>query len=113
HHLPQEDRPRERLVRFGPESMSTTELIAVILGSGTKNMPVLQLAQEIVVRFGSLPQLVEATIAELCQIKGMGQAKAIQLKAALSLGMRASRQTITPKYRIEHPLHAYHLLKDE
>jgi DNA repair protein RadC len=113
HQLPEEDRPRERLVRFGPEAMSTAELIAAILGSGTKTMPVLQLAHEIVVRFGSLRQLAEATLSELCHIKGVGLAKAIQLKAALSLGMRASKQEITPKYRIEHPLHAYHLIKDE
>ncbi len=112
-HIPKEDRPRERLVRFGPESMSTAELIAVILGSGTKTTPIMQLAQEIVVRFGNLRQLAEATVAELCQIKGVGLAKAIQLKAAFNLGMRVSKQVITPKYRIEHPLHAYYLVKDE
>lgn len=111
--LPLEDRPRERLLRYGAESMSTTELAAVILGSGTKTAPVLQLAQEIICRFGSLQKLSDATIAELCEIKGMGPAKAIQLKAALNLGMRAAKQTIAPKYRIEHPLHAYHLIKDE
>jgi DNA repair protein RadC len=112
-HLPVEDRPRERLVRFGPEAMSTTELIALILGSGTKSKPVLQLAQDIIARFGTLQQLAEATLSELCQVKGVGLAKAIQLKAAFSLGMRVSRHITTPKYRIEHPLHAYHLLKDE
>lgn len=111
--LPEEDRPRERLTRFGSESLSTIELIAIILGSGTKSMPILQLAQQIVGRFGTLRQLSEATISELCQVKGVGMAKAVQLKAAFSLGMRASKQAISPKYRIEHPLHAYHLIKDE
>lgn len=112
--LPQEERPRERLLRHGAESMATSELIAIILGSGMRGIPVLQLAQEIVQRFGSLKQMSEATIEELCQIKGLGQAKALQLKAAFSLGMRASRQNaIPPKYRIENPAHAYHLVKDE
>lgn len=111
--LPVEDRPRERLLRYGPEAMSTAELIAVILGSGTKTTPILQLAHEIACRFGSLKKLADATLAELCEIKGMGPAKAIQLKAALNLGMRAAKQTIAPKYRIEHPLHAYYLIKDE
>lgn len=112
-HLPEEERPRERLKLFGAESLSTVELIAIILGSGSKTKPVLQLAQEVVVRFGGLQQLAEATIAELLEIKGIGLAKAIQLKATFNLGMRVSRQEVTVRYRIEHPSHAYHLLKDE
>lgn len=106
------ERPRERLLTQGGEALSTTELIAIILGSGTKSMPVLKLAQEILFRFGSLQNLSQATIEELCQIKGLGQAKAMQLKASLMLGLRASKQTIALKYRIENPVHAYHLVKD-
>ena len=112
-HLPEEERPRERLMHSGAESLSTAELIAIILGSGSKTKPILQLAHEIVARFGSLQQLAEATLSELLEIKGIGLAKAIQLKAAFNLGMRASKQVVTPKYRIDHPLHAYYLLKDE
>lgn len=112
-HLPEEERPRERLIRTGAESLSTSELIAIILSSGSKEKPILQLAHEIVARFGCLRQLAEATLAELMEIKGIGMAKAIQIQAAINLGMRASRQAMTPKYRIEHPLHAYYLLKDE
>lgn len=111
-HLPQEERPRERLMRFGPESLSMTELIAILLGSGTKTNPVLHLAEEIVAKFGSLQRLSEATIAELRQVKGVGLAKAIQLKAAFNIGMRVSRQMIFPKYRIEHAAQAYLLIKD-
>jgi DNA repair protein RadC len=111
--LPEEERPRERLLRFGPDSLSLVELLAVILGSGTKTMPVLQLAQELVICFGGLKQLTEATLPELLTIKGIGKAKAIQLKAALNLGMRASRQFIKPRFKIEHPLHAYQLIKEQ
>jgi DNA repair protein RadC len=111
--VPAEDRPRERLARFGPDALSTAELIAVILGSGTKKIPIMQLAHEIVLRFGDLRRLSEATLSELCQIKGIGSAKAIQLKAALSLGPRVARQTTPQKYRIENPIQAYYLLKDE
>lgn len=110
--LPLSERPRERLQRHGPEVVSTAELIALILGSGTKNKSVLDLSQEILVRFGGLEKLSDATLAELCQIKGIGMAKAIQLKAALCLGLRASRFAVEKKYRIENPLHAYHLLKE-
>lgn len=111
--MPVEERPRERLIRFGPEAMSTVELIAVILGSGTKTVPVLQLAHELVARFGSLRGLSEATLEELCQIKGVGSAKAVQLKAAFNLGLRASKPDIFPKFHVQHPLHVYHLVKDE
>lgn len=111
--LPKEDRPRERLLRFGADSLSVVELIALILGSGTKTVPVLQLAQHLIARFGSLQKLAEATIAELLEVKGIGQAKAIQLKAALNLGMRASRQLIKLRCKIEHPIHAYQLIKEE
>lgn len=111
--LPEEERPRERFVRHGSESMSSAELIAILLGSGTKETPVLQLAQAIVSRFGSLRDIAEATLAELCEVKGVGMAKAMQLKAAFSLGMRAARHSVAPRYRIDNPLHVYNLLKDE
>lgn len=113
HKLPAEERPRERLLRHGPEYMNTAELIAIILGSGMRGMSVLQLAQEIVMRFGTVQRLAEATVEELCKIKGLGPAKALQLKAALSLGLRVSKQAPSAKFRIEHPVHAYNLLKDE
>lgn len=112
-HIPEAERPRERLMRHGAESLTAAELIAIILGSGSKTAPVLQLAQTIVGRFGSLQQLSDATVQELCQVKGIGQAKAIQLKAVFSLGQRLSRQSIGAKYKIEHPMHAYNLVKDE
>lgn len=111
--LPESDRPRERLIQHGPESMTTAELIAIILGSGMKGMPVLQLAQEIVNRFGDVQNLADATLSELCTIKGLGQAKALQLKAAVSLSLRMTRQAWTGRYRIENPSHAYNLIKDE
>jgi DNA repair protein RadC len=111
--LPPEDRPRERLHRYGAEAMSTAELIAVIVGSGTKGSPVLQLAHELVARFGGLQGLSEATVEELCEIRGLGLAKAIQLKAAFSLGVRLSNQVTGCRYRIENPIHAYHLVKEE
>lgn len=111
--LPAEERPRERLSRCGPEAMSTAELIAILLGNGIKGCPVLQLAHDIISHFGSLEVLANATIAELCEIKGLGLAKAIQLKAAFNLGVRLSKQTLCPKYRIDHPVHAYNLIKEE
>lgn len=111
--LPEAERPRERLMQYGSEAVSTVELLAIILGSGSKTTPVLKIAEDIMVRFETLKGVAEATIPELCQIPGLGPAKAIQVKAALTIGMRASKQTIGPRIKIEHPVHAYHLIKDE
>ncbi|EFB42464.1 MULTISPECIES: RadC family protein [Parachlamydia] len=111
--LPAAERPRERLLQHGADVLSSVELIAVLLGSGMKGMPILQLSQEIMSRFGSLQNLADATIEELCQIKGLGTAKAIQLKAALNLGKRLSRTQVSAKFQIRTPLHAYHLVKDD
>lgn len=113
HDLPETDRPRERLLRHGPEALTNAELIAILLGSGMKGMSVLQLAQQIVTRFGDMAKLAEATTSELCSIKGLGPAKALQLQAAVNLGLRIARQGPKIKYRIEHPSHAYHLVKEE
>jgi DNA repair protein RadC len=113
HQMPETERPRERLLQHGPEAISSVELIAIILGSGTKGYSVLQIAQELLVRFGTLQKFAEASIEELQQVKGLGKAKAIQLKAALCLGLRASRQSVDQKFRIVNPLHAYHYIKDE
>lgn len=111
--LPSDERPREKMLRHGGESLSTIELIAVILGTGTKDKPVLQLAQDILMRFGNLQRLYEATIEELCQIRGVGLAKAMQLKAAFCLGAKFSKQAVSPKLRVDNPMVAYRLLKDE
>lgn len=111
--LPEEERPRERLVRHGPESLTNAELIAIILGSGMKGTPILQLAQQIIAKFGDMHSLAEATISELCSIKGLGPAKALQLKAAVSLGIRFARKALPIKYRIDQPIHAYNLVREE
>ena len=111
--LPVTERPRERLMRHGPEALSSAELIAIVLGSGTQSAPVLQLSHQLISRFGGLEKLGQATVSELCEVKGIGEAKAIQLRASFNLGLRLSKQCIGPKYKIEHPLHAYNLVKDE
>lgn len=111
--LPESERPRERLLKHGPEALSTAELIAVILGSGTRGVSVLDLAQGLISHFGTLQKLSEATVEELCQMKGMGRAKAIQLRAAISLGLRTGRIVAEEKYRIRSPQHAYQFVKEE
>ena len=111
--LPVEERPRERLLAHGPEVLGTSELLAILLGSGMRGKSVIELSREILAHFGSLQGLAEASVAELCEIKGLGQTKAILLKAAVSLAHRISAKSDGAKPKITQPIHAYHLLKDE
>lgn len=110
--LPCEERPRERLESQGVDALSNIELIAVILGSGTQGKPVLTLAAELLARFSSFVALAEASITELCELKGLGKAKAIQLKAALGISHRLAKEIGVPKGSILTAEQAYLFVRD-
>ncbi len=86
---PKEERPRERLLKNGSESLSDAQLLAILLRTGSHKGDALQLAIYLLKKFSPLPQLLQATVSELCAVKGVGPAKAAQLKAALELGRRS------------------------
>ena len=86
-----EDRPREKLLKKGINSLTDSELIAIILSTGTRNMSALDLARTILMRKGGLEALSKASVSELVQINGIGTAKAISLVAAFELGRRKSQ----------------------
>lgn len=111
--LPETERPRERMLQLGADAISTSELIAILLGSGIKGLSVTQLAAQILSFFGSLEKLSQASVEELCQIKGLGKAKAIQLKAAFTLGLRASKEALPLRLKVDNPKVAYNLIRDE
>jgi DNA repair protein RadC len=89
--LPPAERPRERLLNQGASALKTSELIAILLRTGTSERPVLDLAEFLLTHFGSLEALSRAPVGELTKIKGVGQAKAIELKAAFALAARLAR----------------------
>lgn len=91
HELPPAERPRERLLNQGAHSLKTSELIAILLRTGTSERPVLDLAEFLLAHFGSLEALSRAPVGELMRVKGVGQAKAIELKAAFALAARLAR----------------------
>ncbi|MER3397816.1 MAG: hypothetical protein C4315_04615 [Chloroflexota bacterium] len=95
--LPVTERPRERLLRHGPSVLSDHELIAIIWRTGTRSESVLDLARRVLTRFGGLHGLAGAAISELAAEKGIGQVKAVELKAALELGRRLA--TLQPGER--------------
>ncbi len=106
--LPAHDRPRERLQLLGAEALSTAELIAIVLGSGMRGKSVLALSQEILARY---PNPSEATLSELCQIDGLGPAKAVQLHAALALSSRINHSRDV-RQKIASPEAAYALVRN-
>jgi DNA repair protein RadC len=88
HDLPLCERPRERLLKLGSEALSVQEILAVILGRGNKGESVMDISQKLIKRFRSLRGVANASVEELTQTKGIGPAKAAQIKAALELSRR-------------------------
>ena len=86
--MPEEDRPRERLTRLGPEALRDAELMAVLFRTGSRETGAVALAEQVIRHFGDLRGLARASLEELQQVKGVGKVKAIELKAAIELGKR-------------------------
>ncbi|GGK15949.1 UPF0758 protein YsxA [Caldalkalibacillus thermarum] len=89
---PQEERPRERMIKEGPEALTNQELLAILLRTGTHRESVFNLASRILKEIGSLNRLHDVSVEELMHIKGVGQAKAVQIKAGVELGRRVARR---------------------
>lgn len=87
--IPLNDRPRERLKRLGPSVLRSDELLAILLGSGSKKDPVLEVALALIRKFGSIDGLSRASLEELQEVSGIGIAKALTLKAAFELSSRS------------------------
>jgi len=86
--LPLNERPRERLLKLGSEALSAQEILSLILGRGIKGESIMMTSQKLLSRFGNLKGIANASIEELTQTKGIGPAKAAQIKAALELSKR-------------------------
>ncbi len=89
---PEEERPRERLLRCGADALSEAELLAILLRVGAGKTTAVDLARQLISRFNGLRGLDAAPAAALQEVKGMGHAKACQIKAALELAKRFSQQ---------------------
>ncbi|MBI4639287.1 MAG: DNA repair protein RadC [Candidatus Tectomicrobia bacterium] len=91
---PEDERPRERLMKYGADLLSDAQLLAIALSTGNSagGQSALDLARVILDRFGDLSALDSATISELCSIPGIGKAKACQVKAAIEIGKRSLSQ---------------------
>jgi DNA repair protein RadC len=106
---PEDERPRERLIKHGAANMSDAQLLAIILRTGGGGMSALDLGMELIDKFGSLSNVENASMNELSGIKGIGKAKAAQLKAALELGRRGLQGAAPngPAFSSGRDVHAY------
>src|SRR5512133_3062340 len=90
--LPGSERPRERLAQHGAEALRNAELIAILLRTGLKGVSALQVAEQLLSRFGTLDRLARASLDELRETKGIGRDKAIALKSAFTLAQRMAQE---------------------
>jgi len=110
---PESERPRERLLSAGAGSLSTAQLLAIILRTGGKDKSALGLARELLVQFNGLKDIEDASVAEFSNTKGMGNAKIAQLKAAFQLGRRllqneAGDAVKIPSFRNSQEVYEYY-----
>lgn len=96
--LPEEQRPREKLLKYGAEKLSDIELLAILLRTGTKGKSVLEMAEEIIKKAGgNFKGLAGKDIEELTKIPGLKNAKIITIAAALEIARRVSKQILKDK----------------
>src|SRR5690625_219707 len=101
--VPVEERPRERLIKYGESHLSNQEILALLLGSGTRKESVMDLSNRVLMHFEGLKLLSEATIEELTAIKGIGIAKGVSVLAALELGKRVNQYQPEERYTVKSP----------
>jgi DNA repair protein RadC len=111
--LPPAEQPRERLASVGPTALSDAELLAILLRVGVPGLNVLQLAQQTLAECGGWPGLLRADYGELARRRGMGEAKAAAIKAALEIGRRLLLAGPDERFQIKSPSDAATLLMVE
>jgi len=107
------DRPRERLAADGAEALSNADLIAILLRTGIKGFSAINVAQQLLARFGTLENLARSSLADLRQIKGVGRDKAIALKSAFTLAQRMARELQQEAPVLDTPERIAELLREE
>ena len=98
--IPEGMRPYERMEKCGPEGLSDAELLAVLLKNGTKEMSALEIAQKLIMHYGSLADLGRAELNELRQNKGIGRVKSIEIFAAMELFCQIEKKRMVQQRQI-------------
>jgi len=111
--LPEQERPRERLARHGPASLANSELIAILLRTGAARQSAIALAERLLAEFGGLRGIATASVERLSTVKGMGLAKAAQVKAAFELGKRLAAEPQHEKATVSRPDDVVSLVRED
>ena len=108
----EDDRPREKLQNKGKKHLTDSELIAILIQTGTRHKTAVDIAKELLALSGtSLLEFSNKTIQDFCQVKGVGQAKAMKLVAALELGKRRKEIEIPKRLKINSSVLAFELVR--
>ncbi len=100
---PQDERPRERLIKHGARALSDAELLAIFLRVGVTGKSAVDLSRELLVRFGTLAALFNASQEDLCTINGIGPAKYVQLQAVIEMARRSFSEQMSKKNALHSP----------
>ena len=111
--IPVEERPRERFLKYPSNVISTHELIAIILRTGSRQESVIELSKRILYKYDNLKALSNAPIKDLMKIRGIGSSKAIELLAAFELGKRVLKESFHSQVKLHSPESIYLYLKDD
>ena len=110
--IPNSEKPRERMIKYGAEHISNEDLLAITIKSGTKSLSSKHIANVILSELKDIKELHDFNIAKLTKIKGIGTAKAVELLAALELGRRVYYEPKTEsKIKLNNPLSIYEYFK--
>lgn len=108
--MPEDERPRERLAKYGADSLKNSELIAILLRTGMKGESVVNMSDRLLARFKGLERMGRASFTELCSLNGISEAKACQLLAAFELGRRLTSLSPGERTTINSPRDVYNFL---
>ncbi|AZK48971.1 RadC family protein [Paenibacillus lentus] len=111
--LPSEERPRERMMQYGAGSLSHAELLAILFRTGTRDESAVHLAHRVLSSIGGIRNLVDISLDELVKLRGIGPAKALQLKAGIELGQRLAKARLPEAQVIRSPRDAADILMEQ
>jgi DNA repair protein RadC len=111
--IPAHERPRERLAAKGADALKDSELVAILLRTGLQGRSAIQVAEELLVKFGTFNRLATASVKELQSIKGVGSDKAITLKAAFELARRMAGELRRETPTLDSPDRIADMLREE
>ncbi|MNO12642.1 hypothetical protein D3C76_22550 [compost metagenome] len=111
--IPNEERPRERMMKYGASVLSQAELLAIILRTGTRQESAIHMAQRMIGEIGGIRGFMDLSLEELIKMRGIGPAKAVQIKAGIELGQRLARSRQPEAQIIRSPRDAADILMEQ